>query len=82
VVELNRAVAVSMASGPAAALPIVDRLACEGSLATSHLLPSVRGELLAQLGRVEEARKVLLMAAERTGNDRERAVLRRRAAEL
>ncbi|MHA6693892.1 RNA polymerase sigma factor [Homoserinimonas sp. A520] len=82
VVELNRAVAVSMATGPASALSIVDRLDSEGALRGSHLLPSVRGELLAQLGRVEEARSELLTAAALTANERESAVLRAKAAAL
>ncbi|MCU1441294.1 MAG: polymerase sigma factor [Rhodoglobus sp.] len=82
VVELNRAVAVSMATGPASGLRIVDRLASGGALAGSHLLPSVRGELLAQLGRVEEARSELTTAANLAGNDRERAVLLAKAAAL
>jgi RNA polymerase sigma factor (sigma-70 family) len=82
VVELNRAVAVSMATGPANALRIVDRLASDGALRGSHLLPSVRGELLAQLGRREEARSELLTAAGLTANDRERAVLEAKAAAL
>ena len=60
IVELNRAVAVSMATGPADALRIVDRLYDNGALRGSHLLPSVRGELLAQLGRTEEARSEIL----------------------
>jgi RNA polymerase sigma factor (sigma-70 family) len=75
VVELNRAVAVSMATGPATALQIVDRLAEEGVLRGSHLLPSVRGELLARLGRTEEARSELRCAVELAANERERAVL-------
>ncbi|MDF1477477.1 RNA polymerase sigma factor [Leifsonia sp. H3M29-4] len=75
VVELNRAVAVSMATGPANALRIVDRLAEDGALRGSHLLPSVRGELLARLGRTEEARSELLCAVELAANERERAVL-------
>ncbi|HEU4850273.1 MAG TPA: DUF6596 domain-containing protein, partial [Terrimesophilobacter sp.] len=75
VVELNRAVAVSMATGPANGLQIVDRLAASGALQGSHLLPSVRGELLARLGRVEEARSELVTAARLAGNDRERTVL-------
>lgn len=75
IVELNRAVAVSMATGPATALELVDRLATEGSLRASHLLPSVRGELLSRLGRVDEARSELATAARLTGNERERAVL-------
>lgn len=82
VVELNRAVAVSMATGPANALRIVDRLASEGALRGSHLLPSVRGELLARLGRIEEARSELITAAGLAGNERESAVLRVKAAAL
>jgi len=82
VVELNRAVAVSMATGPASALRIVDRLEAEGALRGSHLLPSVRGELLAQLGRIEEARSELLTAAGLTANEPEAAVLRAKAASL
>ncbi|MFF9338791.1 RNA polymerase sigma factor [Streptomyces sp. NPDC014773] len=82
VVELNRAVAVSMTEGPAAALALVDALAAEPSLARYHLLPSVRGDLLARLGRVAEARAEFGRAAELTRNERERALLRARAAEL
>ena len=82
VVELNRAVAVSMATGPANALRIVDRLVAEGALRGSHLLPGVRGELLARLGRTEEARSELLTAAHLAANDRERDVLLRKAAGL
>ena len=82
VVELNRAVAVSMATGPASALAIVDRLEAEGALRGSHLVPSVRGELLARLGRVEEARSELITAAGLTANERESAVLRAKAAAL
>jgi RNA polymerase sigma factor (sigma-70 family) len=82
VVELNRAVAVSMATGPASALPIVDRLDVEGGLRGSHLLPSVRGELLAQLGRTDEARAELHTAAELATNERESAVLRAKASRL
>ena len=82
VVELNRAVAVSMATGPTDALRIVDRLASEGALRGSHLLPSVRGELLARLGRIEEARSELITAAGLAGNERESAVLRGKAAAL
>jgi RNA polymerase sigma factor (sigma-70 family) len=82
IVELNRAVAVSMATGPANALRIVDRLASEGVLRGSYLLPSVRGELLAQLGRIEEARPELRTAARLAANDRERAVLEAKAANL
>ncbi|MCW4385657.1 RNA polymerase sigma factor [Salinibacterium sp. SYSU T00001] len=82
VVELNRAVAVSVATGPATALRIVDALADEPAFRGSHLLPSVRGELLAQLGRTEEARSELLTAAGLTANEREAAVLRKKAAAL
>lgn len=82
VVELNRAVAVSMATGPANALRIVDQLAFDGALRGSHLLPSVRGELLARLGRTEEARTELLTAARLATNERESAVLRAKAAAL
>jgi len=82
VVELNRAVAVSMATGPERALPIVDRLADEGALRGSHLLPSVRGEMLARLGRTEEARSELVAAAELAANERASAVLRAKAAAL
>ncbi|WP_020418748.1 RNA polymerase sigma factor [Amycolatopsis sp. ATCC 39116] len=78
VVELNRAVAVSMAQGPEAALPIVDSLAAAGALDKSHLLPTVRGELLVRLGRVAEARTELRRAVELCGNERERAVLERK----
>ncbi len=82
VVALNHAVAVSMASGPAVALPLVDDLAFRGVLGGSHLLPSVRGELLARLGRTEEARTELRRAADLAGNERERGVLRAKAAAL
>ena len=82
VAELNRAVAVSMATGPAAALAIVDRLVSEGALRGGHLLPSVRAELLAQLGRTKEARAEFTTAAGLARNSRTRAVLEARAAEL
>lgn len=82
VVELNRAAAVSMATGPASALLIVDRLADEGALRGSYLLPSVRGELLARLGRVQEARSELATAAALTTNSRQRDVLLAKAAAL
>ncbi|MEV0549130.1 RNA polymerase sigma factor [Nocardia salmonicida] len=82
VVDLNRAVAVSMAEGPAAALPIVDELAAVGALSTSHLLPSVRGELLIRLGRTTEARTELAEAIRRCGNEREKAVLANKLAAL
>jgi RNA polymerase sigma-70 factor, ECF subfamily len=79
VVELNRAVAVSMASGPAAGLALVDTLTSEPSLRGYHLLPSVRGDLLAKLGRLEEARAEFERAATLTRNERERTLLRARA---
>ncbi|QQQ79590.1 RNA polymerase subunit sigma-24 [Saccharothrix sp. 6-C] len=82
VVDLNRAVAVSMAGGPAAALPIVDGLADSDALANSYLLPSVRGELLSRLGRADEARVELARAVELCGNERERAVLERKLDDL
>jgi predicted RNA polymerase sigma factor len=81
VIELNRAVAVGMAEGPAAALVIVDRLSHEPALKTYHLLGSVRGDLLHKLGRHEEARVAFEAAAGLTGNKREHDLLRRRAAE-
>jgi predicted RNA polymerase sigma factor len=80
VVELNRAVAVAMAFGPAAGLELVDAIADEPSLRRYHLLPSVRGELLSRLGRHEEARAELERAAGMTRNARERALLLERAA--
>ncbi|MGW7383408.1 RNA polymerase sigma factor [Streptomyces sp. NPDC054794] len=82
VVELNRAVAVSMAEGPGPALTIVDTLAAEPALRDYHLLPSVRGDLLARLGRTTEARAEFARAAELTGNARERELLAARAREL
>lgn len=81
VVELNRAVAVSMASGPEEGLAIVDGMDAT-PLRGSHLLPSVRGELLARLGRVDDARAQLLEAAGLTRNAREAALLRRKAEAL
>ena len=82
VVELNRAVALSMAQGPAAALPVVDELVAAGSLRESHLLPSVRGELLRRLGRHDDARRELEHAVDLCGNEREREVLARKLAAL
>jgi RNA polymerase sigma factor (sigma-70 family) len=78
VVDLNRAVAVAMAQGPTAALLIVDQLLADDALPRSHLLPSVRGELLTRLGRTDEARAELERAVALCGNERERAVLRRK----
>ena len=81
VVELNRAVAVSMAEGPAPALEIVDTLASEPALRDYHLLPSVRGDLLLRLGRTTEAKAEFVRAASLARNERERQLLLRRAAE-
>ncbi|UQW99753.1 RNA polymerase sigma factor [Streptomyces sp. RerS4] len=82
VVELNRAVAISMAEGPEAALPLVDALVAEGALRSYHLLPSVRGDLLERLGRPVEARAEFERAASLTRNARERDLLLTRAAAL
>jgi RNA polymerase sigma factor (sigma-70 family) len=81
VVELNRAVAVGMAFGPAAGLEIVDALAAGGLLASYHLLPSVRGDLLVKLGRLDEARAEFERAGTLTRNVRERQLLLERARE-
>ncbi|MEU9590033.1 RNA polymerase sigma factor [Streptomyces sp. NPDC048193] len=81
VVELNRAVAVSMAEGPAQALALVDTLAAEPALRGYHLLPSVRGDLLLRLGRTEEARPEFERAASLAHNERERELLTHRARE-
>lgn len=82
VVELNRAVALAMAEGPAVALDAVDELVASGSLAGSHLLPSVRGELLARLGRADDARTELEAAVALCANERERGLLRRKIDRL
>jgi RNA polymerase sigma-70 factor, ECF subfamily len=82
VVELNRAVALGMAFGPTAGLELVDRLQAEPSLQTYHLLPTVRADLLAKLGRVDEARTELARAASLARNARERDLLLARAATL
>jgi len=79
IVELNRAVAVAMAFGPDAGLELVDALVADGALAAYHLLPAVRGDLLAKLGRGDEARAEFQRAAELTRNERERDVLLARA---
>ena len=79
IVELNRAVALSMAYGPAAGLAVVDTLLEEPALKSYHLLPSVRGDLLVKLGRYDEARLELERAAGLTQNARERELLQRRA---
>ncbi|TQM06573.1 RNA polymerase ECF family sigma subunit [Pseudoxanthomonas sp. 3HH-4] len=81
VVELNRAVAVSMAAGPASALPLVDRLRDEPAMKQYHLLPSVRGDLLFKLDRRDEARAEFERAAAMTRNAREQALLLARARE-
>jgi predicted RNA polymerase sigma factor len=80
VIDLNRAVAVSMAFGPEAALEIVDELALDERLSAYHLLPSVRGDLLEKLGRFEEARNEFTRAAGLARNARERTLLLGRAA--
>ncbi len=80
VVRLNQAVAVGMAHGPAAALPLVQALQADPLLARYHLLPSVHADLLARLGRFSEARAECLRAAEMTQNAREQTLLRERAA--
>jgi RNA polymerase sigma factor (sigma-70 family) len=80
IVELNRAVAVGMVFGPTAGLEIVDTLTSEPSLKSYHLLPSVRGDLLAKLGRVNEAGEEFKRAASLTRNTRERELLLERAA--
>jgi RNA polymerase sigma factor (sigma-70 family) len=82
VVELNRAVALGMAFGPAAGLELVDSLTTDPALAGYHLLPSVRGDLLAKLGRFEEARAEFARAAQLTHNVRERELLQRKGEAL
>ena len=82
IVELNRAVAVAMAFGPAAGLEIADALAAEGSLAGYHLLPAVRADFLAKLDRVDEARAELMRAASLTQNVREQRLMLDRAERL
>ena len=82
VVELNRAVVVGKAQGPAAALEVVDALRDEPALARYHLLPAVRADLLTQLGRRDEAAAELERAAELASNEAERALLRRRLEDL
>jgi predicted RNA polymerase sigma factor len=80
VVQLNRAVAVGMAFGPQPALELVDHLREEPTLDSYHLLPSVRGDLLDKLGRLDEARAEFERAAQNTANARQRAALLKRAA--
>ena len=81
IVELNRAVAIAMAFGPEAGLEIADALTEEPSLKSYHLLPAVRGDLLAKLGRLEEARAEFQRAASLTRNESERSLMLRRASE-
>lgn len=80
VVELNRAAAVAMATGPASALRIIDRLAASDALRGYHLLPATRGEMLLRLGRREEARSEFATAARLAGNEKERALLEAKAS--
>ncbi|MEV5276779.1 DUF6596 domain-containing protein [Streptomyces sp. NPDC051994] len=82
VIELNRAVAVAMALGPAAGLALVDALRGEGALKGYHLLPSVRGDLLLRLGRAREARAEFERAAALAGNAREKELLLERASRI
>jgi predicted RNA polymerase sigma factor len=82
IVDLNRAVALGMLLGPASGLAIVDALAEEGALDGYHLLPAVRADFLVKLSRLDEARAELLRAAGLTRNERERALLEKRAAAL
>ncbi|KJL29361.1 RNA polymerase sigma factor [Microbacterium oxydans] len=79
VVELNRAAAVAMATGPASALRIIDQLDASGALRGYHLLPATRGELLLRLGREQEARSEFAVAAGLAGNDRERKLLEQKS---
>lgn len=79
VVDLNRAVAISRAHGPAAALPLVDEIIADGALRNSYLPQSVRGDLLESLGRHDEARAAFVAAADLTGHDQQRRVLLERA---
>lgn len=78
VIELNRAVAVAMATGPAEGLELVDAISSRGELTGSHLLPAIRGEMLTRLGRRDEARSALLQAVELCRNAAERAALERK----
>lgn len=82
IIELNRAVALSMAFGPAVGLELIDKLRAEPALKDYHLLPSVRGDLLAKLGRMDEARAEMEKAAAMTQNEKERELLLNRAAAL
>jgi predicted RNA polymerase sigma factor len=81
VVQLNRAVALAMLFGPAAGLELIDKLTLEPALKAYHLLPSVRGDLLKKLGRLDEARAEFERAAQLTRNERERKLLLARVAD-
>jgi predicted RNA polymerase sigma factor len=81
IVELNRAVAISMAFGPVAGLELIDQIAATGTLKNYHLLPSIRGDLLFKLGRFSEAHNEFLRGASLTHNAREHDLLLRRAQE-
>jgi predicted RNA polymerase sigma factor len=81
VIELNRAVAVGMARGPASALPLVEALRDEPAMQRYHLLHAVRGDLLAKLGRPAEARQAFELAATLTPNEQEQALMHARARE-
>jgi predicted RNA polymerase sigma factor len=82
VAELNRGIAISRAYGPAAGLAVLDPLRDRPELRGYHLLPSARGDLLAQLGQADQAREQFQRAAALTANEAERAMLLRRSAEL
>src|SRR5699024_12436060 len=82
ITDLNQAIAIAEARGPAAGLERVDALADSGALSRCHLIPSVRGELLARLGQVGEAREEHLRAAHLTTNDREREDLEAKTRQL
>src|SRR5436190_1918009 len=82
VIELNRAVAVGMADGPAAGLAIIERIADEPALKNYHLLAGVRGDLLQKLGRHDEARAAFEAAAQLAGNRRDRNLMERRAKDV
>jgi RNA polymerase sigma-70 factor (ECF subfamily) len=81
IIELNRAVAISMAFGPAAGLDLIDQLTSDSALENYHLLPAVRGDLLAKLGRADEASAEFERAASLTRNERERELLSKRAVD-
>jgi predicted RNA polymerase sigma factor len=82
IIELNRGMAIAMAEGPGAGLEVVDSVAADPALASYHLLPSVRADLLSKLGRYAEARAELQRALRLTRNEAELALLRRREASI